>query len=83
MNSRIYILFTLLLVSIGIQANTISGRVTDELNEPIIGANVYWEGTQQGTTTDINGSFKLERNNRHTQLVVSFIGYTTATVAVK
>ncbi|MGL5979457.1 MAG: TonB-dependent receptor domain-containing protein [Phocaeicola sp.] len=83
MNQKIYLLFTLLLLSTGIKAASISGRVIDEQNEPIIGANVYWEGTQQGTTTDIDGQFKLERNKSNNKLVISFIGYTTATITIE
>lgn len=32
----------------------------DEQEEPIIGANIYWEGTQQGTTSDADGYFELK-----------------------
>lgn len=58
------------------------GHVLDDSNQPIIGANVYWEGTQQGTTTDVDGAFKLDtRENAH-NLVVSYIGYTTVVIPV-
>lgn len=83
MNPRISILFTLLLISLGIQASTIKGRVKDQLSEPVVGANVYWQGTQQGTTTDVEGNFTIESNTTHTQLVISFIGYTTEVVDIK
>ncbi|MGL4852649.1 MAG: TonB-dependent receptor domain-containing protein [Phocaeicola sp.] len=70
-------------MSMGIQAaSLVKGRVTDELNEPIVGANVYWEGTQQGTTTDVDGNFELERNSQNKNLIVSFIGYNSANMAV-
>ncbi|MGL4519231.1 MAG: TonB-dependent receptor domain-containing protein [Phocaeicola sp.] len=82
MNKKIFFLVTLLLVSMGIEAATIKGRVTDPLNEPVVGANVYWQGTQLGTTTDLDGNFELERNKKHTELVISFIGYTTAVINV-
>lgn len=39
----------------------VKGRVCDENKQPIIGANVYWEGTQNGTTSDVDGNFELER----------------------
>lgn len=58
------------------------GHVYDDKNEPVIGANVYWEGTQQGTTSDTEGYFELEQTGNNNQLVVSYIGYTTATVPV-
>ncbi|MCD8177329.1 MAG: TonB-dependent receptor [Tannerellaceae bacterium] len=63
-------------------ANLIKGYVSDDTKDVIIGANVYWEGTQQGTTTDINGYFEIEPVEGHSRLVVSYIGYTTQTVIV-
>ena len=35
----------------------ISGKVVDEKNQPIIGANIYIEGTYDGTTSSENGDF--------------------------
>lgn len=61
----------------------VKGRVLDESNQPIIGANVYWEGTQQGTTSDMDGRFVLPKKGKVENLVVSYIGYTTAVVPVK
>ncbi|MDF9829052.1 TonB-dependent receptor [Parabacteroides sp. PF5-6] len=58
------------------------GYVFDESEQPVIGANVYWEGTQKGTTTDINGYFELEQKGDSRQLVVSYIGYVTSTTTV-
>ncbi|MCU0344777.1 MAG: TonB-dependent receptor, partial [Ignavibacterium sp.] len=43
---------------------------------PLIGTNVFWEGSQVGTTTDENGFFDLEKiETDHLHLVVSYIGY--------
>ena len=55
----------------------VKGRVCDENKQPIIGANVYWEGTQNGTTSDVDGNFELERKGDSKNLVVSYIGYMT------
>ena len=38
---------------------TISGKVTDEFGEPLIGASVLVKGTSSGTVTDIDGSYSL------------------------
>ncbi|KAA6306480.1 TonB-dependent receptor SusC, partial [termite gut metagenome] len=45
----------------GVQQNTtpISGTVTDESGEPVIGASVVVVGTELGAITDLNGSFRL------------------------
>ena len=43
---------------------------------PLIGTNVFWEGTQVGTTTDENGFFELKKiDSDQLHLVVSYIGY--------
>lgn len=52
----------------------ITGVVTDEKGEPIIGANIVEKGTTNGTITDLNGNFTLNISNSNF-LVVSYIGY--------
>lgn len=59
----------------------ISGVVTDEKNEPVIGANVAVKGTTRATSTDVEGKFSLEAGTGAV-LQVSFIGYHTQEVAV-
>lgn len=53
---------------------TISGHVTDETGEPIIGANVVELGTTNGTVTDANGDFSFIVSTNAT-LKISYIGY--------
>ena len=59
------------------QNGTIKGTVTDSKNnEAIIGANVYIQGTQVGSATDIDGNFTIANVKPGTySLVVSFITY--------
>lgn len=58
----------------------ISGFITDDAGEPIIGANVIEKGNpSNGTVTDINGNFILEVQDAAV-LVVSYIGYHTREV---
>ncbi|WP_099465827.1 TonB-dependent receptor [Parabacteroides provencensis] len=85
MLKHIYFIILFFLVSFCAIAaeNDVKGRVLDENNQPIIGANVYWEGTQQGTTSDMDGRFVLPKAGKVENLVVSYIGYTTAVVPVK
>lgn len=42
------------------QKRTISGIVTDETNEPVIGANVVIKNTTVGTITGIDGQYRIE-----------------------
>ncbi len=60
----------------------IAGTVTDENNETMIGVAIYVKNeTGLGTTTDINGKFKITAS-RNSILVFSFIGYDKQEVEV-
>ncbi|MDH5398196.1 MAG: SusC/RagA family TonB-linked outer membrane protein [Cyclobacteriaceae bacterium] len=56
------------------QDMTVTGKITDEQGEPIIGASVIVKGTTRGSITDLEGNFSL-RASRGEVLEVSFIGY--------
>ena len=83
MTRYILIFITILFSSIVTAGEKIKGYVFDEKNEPLIGVNIHWKDTQDGTTTNANGYFELEQKSVETQIVVSYIGYTTTTLAVK
>ena len=58
------------------QQQTVSGVVMDQnLNEPIIGANVVVKGTTNGTITDIDGKFTLPVSSHNDIILISYIGY--------
>lgn len=59
------------------QRATVTGTVSNELKQPVVGATVVQPGTTSGTTTDSNGKFVLEVPNRNDSLQVAFIGMTT------
>lgn len=59
----------------------ITGIITDENGEPIIGANIVEKGTTNGTITDIDGRFSLDVADKSV-LIVSYIGYDTQTISV-
>ncbi|HJX70443.1 MAG TPA: carboxypeptidase-like regulatory domain-containing protein, partial [Bacteroidales bacterium] len=55
---------------------SISGIVTGTDSEALTGANVVLHETFRGTTTDINGMFRLSNlKSGNYNLVVSYIGY--------
>lgn len=81
---QFYLTILLFLIAIPVSAGKlVKGYVLDEQEEPVIGANIYWEGTQQGTTSDADGYFELKGKENAKNLVVSYIGYTTAVVPVE
>ncbi len=60
---------------------TISGKVTDKKNVPIVGANVFLEGTYDGVSTDTEGNFNFETTESGLQrLVISFLSFETYTL---
>lgn len=54
----------------------VTGIVTDEKGEPIIGATIRVRGTSTGTVSDIDGNFSIEIGVG-TPLEVSYVGYQT------
>ncbi|WP_280750587.1 MULTISPECIES: TonB-dependent receptor [unclassified Parabacteroides] len=60
---------------------SITGTITDELGDPVIGANVVEKGTTNGVVTDIDGNFTLTVAENAT-LQISYIGYMMQEVPV-
>jgi outer membrane receptor protein involved in Fe transport len=55
---------------------TVSGKVTDEAGEALIGANVAILGTSDGATTDIDGGYEFSTKARgEVTIQVSYLGY--------
>lgn len=79
---RYILLWGLLLPLTAFAQQFSKGTVVDEANLPLIGAEVYWNGTQIGVSTDDNGTFTLKRTENSNTLVISYIGYKTKTVKV-
>lgn len=65
-----------ILFSQEIFAQVVRGTVTEQSGEPIVGVTVIEEGTSNGTTTDIDGNYRIEASEGAT-LVFSFIGFET------
>lgn len=62
---------------------TVTGNVSDELGEPIIGANIIVKGGSIGVISDVDGNFKVQVPNlKNSILKVSYIGYKEVEVAL-
>lgn len=59
----------------------ITGVVKDKQGDAIIGANIMIKGTNEGSTTDIEGKFSLNVN-RGATLIISYIGYKTLEIPI-
>lgn len=77
---NLMLLFFLGMSFVTFAQSTITGKVTDQKGEPIIGASIKAKGTGVGTITDINGAFKISSNGT---LLISYIGYQPQEVQVK
>ena len=76
------LLFLLCLFPLGALAQSIvKGTVSDEAGEPIIGATVKVQGSNEGAITDFDGNFSVKAASNAT-LVISYIGYQTVTANV-
>jgi Domain of unknown function (DUF4139)/N-terminal domain of unknown function (DUF4140) len=53
---------------------TISGRITDDENQPVFAASVTLKGTGFSASTDQNGFFKLQTNAANSLLVINAVG---------
>ncbi|WP_247236262.1 SusC/RagA family TonB-linked outer membrane protein [Telluribacter sp. SYSU D00476] len=61
----------------------VTGRVTDQSNgEPIPGVSVIVKGTNSGTITDAEGTYKVSPTGSTPTLVFSFVGFSTQEVPV-
>lgn len=61
----------------------VSGTVTDEQNQPLIGVNVTIQGvTGFGTTTDVDGKYTIEMEP-YNRLVFSYIGFVEQEILIK
>jgi TonB-linked SusC/RagA family outer membrane protein len=58
---------------------TVSGKITDENGVGLPGASIIEKSTSNGAITDADGNYKLTVSESAT-LIISFIGYQTATV---
>ena len=86
---RLFVILSLLSVSLYAQQKTsiVTGKVTTEENEPVIGGTVTLKNTKtelsQTTITDINGVYtfsKIAAGGPYS-ITVSYLGYTTQTLA--
>jgi TonB-linked SusC/RagA family outer membrane protein len=61
----------------------VSGVVTDEANEPLIGVTVLVKGTATGTVSDVDGTYSLNTPGPNDTLVFSYTGFATVEVPVQ
>lgn len=76
MTKRLILMVLLLVPMLAFAQRTVKGKLIDgTTNEPLIGAAVLVDGTTNGTTTDIDGLFSLDIENKTTVILFRLIGY--------
>ena len=60
----------------------VSGQVTDEAGEPIIGASVRIPGTSVGVVTDMDGNYSISVP-KGKQLEITYVGYKKEVIIAK
>ncbi|MDF1864642.1 MAG: TonB-dependent receptor [Saprospiraceae bacterium] len=64
-------------------AQTFNGKVTNNKNEPLVGANVNWAGTTIGSSADSQGEFEITLQGiTDKRLVISYVGYESDTITI-
>lgn len=79
------IIIVLMLVVHGFSNAQIKGIVYENKDSekiPLYGVNIYWEGTNHGTSSNKNGEFEITKNDITDNLVFSFVGYRSDTIKV-
>ena len=82
---KLFLLFACFLISMGLaiaQNKQVSGTVTDEAGEPVVGASVVVKGdAARGAVTDANGKFALDIPASANTLIIKYLGMKEQEVA--
>jgi len=79
--SKLLITLALLVTTLLSAQNVLTGTVSGTDGQPIPGANVVLQDSNQGTTTDFDGNFSINASTGDV-VVVSYIGFATQTIAI-
>ena len=61
---------------------TITGKITNESGQSVIGANVLLKGTKRAVQTDLDGNFSIKVPDGGGTLVISYVGSVTQEIKV-
>ncbi len=68
-------------INVAVEQQTITGKVTDETGAALPGATIVVKSTTNGTTTNVDGTFRIDAPADAT-LVVTFVGYEVQEIPV-
>lgn len=64
------------------QSLTVTGKISSDNGEPLIGATVLVKGTNKGTVSDFDGAYSIEVTSGEAVLAFSYTGYKSREVGV-
>ena len=62
--------------------SNVTGMVTDENDEPLVGVSVMQRSTKNGVATDVDGAFSLLVEGKNPSVEVSYVGYKKKNVTI-
>jgi TonB-dependent starch-binding outer membrane protein SusC len=74
-----------ILIPLGVlaQTATLTGELKDDTGEPLIGATIVFEGTTQGTTSNLDGIYTINDIKPGTyNIKFSYIGFETTMIPI-
>ena len=77
------LLLAMVITAAAQEKRKITGTVTDEKGEPLMGATIKIPNAQGGSVTDLDGNFEINVPEDTKQLTFSYIGFKTQTFTVK
>lgn len=78
-----FIGYVFLLVSfISFSQEKVTGKIIYDNNQPLPGANIYWQNTEIGVISDEEGKFSIPFTGEHTVLVISYVGFKTVILTI-
>lgn len=83
MQKKIILLLLSLLALPLLAEEKLRGYVYDTQDAPVIGANIYWEKSQKGVTSNSDGFFEIDLTHQHEHLIIAYTGYVTQSVHVE
>ncbi len=81
MKQKNFLILLLALITTTIGFSQVTGNVTDDSNEPLIGVSVVIKDTATGAVTDFDGNYSIDASNGDV-LVFSYIGFETQEITV-
>jgi len=78
----ITLFWVLAVVGVSVAQRTVSGTVSGDDGENLIGATISVKGTSSGTRTDVNGRYSVQVPAGSNTLVISYTGYSTQEVTL-